>query len=191
MKAVLTALTLGAAICLNGCTNGNGTATITFNQVAACNKWYEGPGETYDAGPNQAYLLLKVTSIDNTAGKVDFHWDPTKMYINSGSHPHFDTSTALNSQLLYQKAAMMNSLTVQAGNKNGPDLRQFGFFVVQTANVNGAYEANQTTYYPSYDTDPSGPGVIFQANPQWTPLPPQEEHADEACENIPWQALLH
>ena len=88
-----TAVAVGVLLCA-GCGNTNGTATINYTQVGACNGWKDG-GILHSAGPNQAYVVFKVQSIDNTQGKVNFSFDPSKMAVNTGSHPHMDPSLSL------------------------------------------------------------------------------------------------
>lgn len=79
---------------LVGCTSTNGRATINFTQVGTCNGWNDRQTK-HSAGPTMVFVVFKVLSIDNTLGKVDFIFDPSKMTVNVGSQPHVDSSISL------------------------------------------------------------------------------------------------
>ena len=157
-----------AGVVLSGLSSCNpkGTATITFHQVGSCNGWNDGTS-LYSAGPNAAYVVFKVHSIDNTQGKVNFAFDPAKMWVNAGSpKPHMDPNLSLAK---FMGVFALVPTNIPQGKTVGLD--GFSVAVVQTANANGAVEANQTTYSLGYDTGSSDPGVLFVTDKTWVPLP--------------------
>lgn len=161
------AVLFGTSGC-SGCNTAtpNGTATIDFKQVGACNGWIDA-GVTHSAGPNAAYVVFKVHTIDNNAGKVNFAFDPAKMAVNSGSKPHMDSSLSLAT---FVGVLQLIPTTVLQGKLVGLD--GFAVAVVSTANANGAVEANQTSYNLLYDTGSADPGILFaKENPGQTSWP--------------------
>jgi hypothetical protein len=144
----------------------NGTATISFKQVGACNGWNDG-SSLYSAGPNAAYVVFKVHSIDNTQGKVNFAFDPAKTAVGVSSRPHMDSGLSLAHHM---GVLQLVATSIPKGTLVGLD--GFSVAVVPTANPNGAVEANQTSYFLTYDTGASDPGVIFsKENPSQTSWP--------------------
>jgi hypothetical protein len=151
----------------------NGTATIDFKQVGACNGWDDGV-TLHSAGPNAAYVVFKVHSIDNTQGKVNFAFDPAKMAVNVSTHPHMDSSLSLAS---YIGVFELVPTTIPKGNLVGLD--GYSVTIVPTANSNGAVEANQTSYFLTYDTGTSDPGILFsKENSSQTSWPLTEDCTD-------------
>jgi hypothetical protein len=152
----------------SGCNTAtpNGTATIDFKQVGACNG-YTDAGVLHNAGPNAAFVVFKVHTIDNSAGKVNFAFDPAKMAVNTGSKPHMDSSLSLATLVGVLK---LIPTTVLQGKVVGLD--GFAVTTVSTANANGAIEANQTSYSLIYDTGSADPGILFaKENPGQTSWP--------------------
>jgi len=149
----------------NGC-NGGGSAVITFHQVGSCNGWDDGSGGHFRAGPNAAYVVFKVHRIDNTQGNVDFNFDPAKMWVSIASRPHMDPSLSL---ARFIGVLSLVPTTVPKGSSTGLD--GYSVTIVQTANPNGAIEANQTTYMLGYDTGAADPSILFSTDQTWTPLP--------------------
>ncbi len=149
----------------DGC-NSNGTATITYHQVGSCNGWNDGTS-LWSAGPNAAYVVFKVHSIDNTQGKVDFNFDPSKMGVYNGGSPtpHMDPGLSLAK---YMGVFALVPTTIPKGSQVGLD--GFSVAVVQTSNPNGAIEANQTAYSLIYDPSTTNPGVIYSPDQTWVPL---------------------
>ena len=161
------AVLFGTSGC-SGCNTAtpNGTATIDFKQVGACNGWNDG-AMLHSAGPNAAYVVFKVHTIDNNAGKVNFAFDPAKMAVNTGSKPHMDSSLSLAT---FVGVLQLIPTTVLQGKVVGLD--GFAVTTVSTANANGAVEANQTSYSLIYDTGASDPGILFaKENPGQTNWP--------------------
>lgn len=143
------------AIALVACGNPNGTAVVNFTQVGACNGWNDGT-TLHSAGPNAAYVVFKVHNIDNSQGKVDFAFDPSKMYVNTTSHPHMDSSLSLAH---FIGVFQLIPTSIPKGQVVGLD--GFSVTIVQTANSNGSVEANQTSYFLGYDTSSTDPGIIL------------------------------
>jgi len=145
-----------------GCTQ-NGTATIDFKQVGACSGWKDG-NTLHSAGPNAAYVVFKVHSIDNSQGKVDFAFDPSKVSVNAGSHPHMDSSLSLA-----QFIGVFQLVPTTIPQSKVVGLDGFAVAVVPTSNANGAVEANKTSYFLLYDTGSNDPGVLYaKENPSQT-----------------------
>ena len=161
------AVLFGASGC-SGCNTAtpNGTATIDFKQVGACNGWNDG-SVLHSAGPNAAYVVFKVHTIDNKAGKVNFAFDPAKMAVNTGPKPHMDSGLSLAS---FVGVLQLIPTTIPQGKLVGLD--GFAVATVPTATASGAVEANQTSYSLIYDTGSSDPGILFtKENPGQTSWP--------------------
>jgi hypothetical protein len=164
------AIAIGCISGFDGCIK-NGTATITYHQVGSCNGWNDGT-TLWSAGPNAAYVVFKVHTIDNTQGTVDFNFDPAKMTVfNGGSpRPHIDPGLSLAK---FMGVFALVPTTVSKGTLLGLD--GFAVAIVQTTNPNGAVEANQTTYSLSYDTGAADPGILYATDQTWVPLPKPTE----------------
>ncbi|MHB8595861.1 MAG: hypothetical protein ACYDER_03520 [Ktedonobacteraceae bacterium] len=143
-KSLLTILLIAVAsgLFLTGCNaDPSGIVTITYKQVGACNGYVNG-NEAYNAGPNAAYVIFAVQQIDNSSGTQDFAFDPNKLLISGrSSNQHIDTNLSLV-QLLAPRALVPT--TIPKGNVVPID--GFGVAVVTTSAVNGASEANKTSY---------------------------------------------
>lgn len=142
---------------LTACPNPNGTATIRFEQLGACNGYKDG-FNTVSAGPNAAFVLFKISNIDNTNGKVNFSYDPTKLCVSSSSPPAC-VSTTLS---LAQKIGVLGTTatTVSAGK----DLPQNGYGVIAvptSASTDPQIEANKVNYFLTYATGSGDPGVLL------------------------------
>ena len=160
-----------------GCTPTNGSATINFTQVGACNGWNDGQ-TLHSAGPNAAYVVFKVHSIDNTQGKVDFNFDPSKMAVNTGSQPHIDSSISL---MTFMNKLALAPTTIPQGKLVGLD--GFAVAIVQTSNPDGSKEANNTSYNLAYTGNSADPGITFvKLNGSQTSWPNTED-----CTTITFQ----
>ena len=174
---LVVSLALGVSMVLDGCGGGNGTATINFTQVGACNGWKEG-NDTHAAGPNAAYVIFKVHNIDNTQGTVNFAFDPSKMYVNITGRPHMDPNLSLAH---FIGVFQLVPTTVPAKQLVGLD--GYAVTVVQTSNVNGSVEANQTSYFLGYDAGSGDPSVVLaKMNSSQTSWPNTED-----CTTITFQ----
>jgi hypothetical protein len=142
---------------LAACPNPNGTATVRFEQLGACNGYKEG-NNVVSAGPNAAYVLFKVIDIDNRNGKATFAYDPTKLYVTSSNpRAHVDLNLSLA-----QKIGVLGttSETVPAGS----DLPHNGYAVVVVPTGNATdpqQEANTINYFLGYDGTSAGPAVLL------------------------------
>jgi hypothetical protein len=131
-----------ASLALAACTP---PALVKYEQRGACNGFMHAGGMT-NAGPNQAYVVFKVTEVSNTADKaVDFNFDPERLYVDLPLNDHFVDSDIQVSAL--NPFALQGRL-VKAGTTetfNGAAIA-----VVPTAATNGASEARQTKYTLRY-----------------------------------------
>lgn len=144
---------------LSGCANPgaavpNGTATIRYEQLGACNGYKDG-NNVVSAGPDAAFVIFKIIEINNSNGKVNLAYDPTKLFVPPNAH----VSTSLS---LAQKIGVLGTTakTVAAGT----NLPHNGYAVVAVPTGNSSdpqLEANLVNYFLSYENDPSGPGIIL------------------------------
>ncbi len=148
----LIALPLVAII--SGCPDSNGTATIRYEQLGACNGYVDGT-TAVSAGPDAAYVLFKIIDIDNKNGKVNFPYDPTKLFVPSNSH----VSTTLS---LASKIGVLGTTSTNVS--AGTDLPHNGYAVVVVPTTHSSdpqIEANATNYFLSYQTGSGDPGVLL------------------------------
>lgn len=144
------------------------TVTIHYEQIGACNGFNNGGGAT-SAGPNAAYAIFRITTIENTdASAKDFNFDPDRIYIN-GTSPRAFTSTHLNlSQInpFYATAKLVLKGTTAPANVGAV------IAIVSTSAADGASEAKNISYFLSYDTPSGGQAVNFiKANPNQSSWP--------------------
>ncbi|MCC6075404.1 hypothetical protein ACFPTX_20670 [Pseudomonas sp. GCM10022188] len=142
---------------LAGCPNPNGTATIRYEQLGACNGYKEG-NNVVSAGPEAAYVIFRVNNLDNRSGKVDFPYDPAKL-CSTAFNPSACVSTSLS---LAQKigALATTATTIPAGK----DLPHNGFAVIVVptgSSPDPQVEANKVNYLLSYASSSSEPGVLL------------------------------
>ncbi|MGB7201395.1 MAG: hypothetical protein WBD16_03905 [Pyrinomonadaceae bacterium] len=142
---------------LTACPNPNGSATIRFEQLGACNGYKDGVN-VISAGPNAAFVLFKINNIDNRNGTVNFSYDPAKLCISSSS-PAACVSSNLSLVLKIGKLGT-TSTTVSAGT----DLPQNGYAVIAvptSASPDPQVEANKVNYFLTYATGSGDPGVLL------------------------------
>jgi hypothetical protein len=156
--AALRLVTLSAVVFLAGCPpSTNGTATIRYEQLGACNGYQEG-NTVVSAGPNAAYVLFKINNIDNRNGKINFPYDPGKVFVN-GSQPRAHVDSTL---MLAQKIGKLGTTATMV--PAGTDLPHNGYavVVVQTAtSPDPQLEANATNYFLAYEPGSNGLGVLL------------------------------
>ena len=145
-KAGLVAATLLLAACTP-------PALIKYEQRGACNGFTHLGGMT-NAGPNNAYVVFRITEISNTgSGAVDFPFDPERLYVDvEPSDAYVDSDIQVSS---LNPFALQGRL-VKAGTTetfNGAAIA-----VVPTTAVDGASEANHTHYVLRYSAL-SAPGA--------------------------------
>lgn len=127
--------------------------SLTYSQTGACNGYVSG-NSTVSSGPNAAYVIFKIETIDNRQGSTDFSFDPKRLYIaQNGS---VDLSLSVARDLSFAK---ITAASVPKGTIASPSA--YGVVVVRTVDVNGAEEANRTNYFLNYATQPSDSGVLL------------------------------
>lgn len=152
------------------CETAHDVVTIRYEQIGACNGFSAGSGAT-SAGPNAAYVVFRVSTIENKDSAArTFEFDPNKLFVNVT--PRAYTSTQLN--LAQLNPFYATSRTVSPGaieTLNGAVIA-----IVETVAVNGASEANNTSYFLLYDGGSGGQGVtLIKANPDQTSWPQIED----------------
>jgi hypothetical protein len=141
---------------LAACQNSNGTATIRFEQLGACNGYVDGVN-AISAGPTAAFVLFRINTIDNKSGKVPFNYDPAKVCLSSNGSSCVSTMLSLAQKI---GALGTTSTTVAAGQM----LQHNGFAVIAAPTASSAdpqVEANQTNYFLTYKSGSSDPGILF------------------------------
>lgn len=148
----------GIVVLLTGCprppSGSNGLVIINYHQVGACNGYVQG-NNTISVGPNAAYVVYNIESIDNSKTKIDFHFDPTHLFVNGSTREFVDNNLSFSTDLGVLATV---PVTVPHGTKMG--INGFSIVVVSTSLSNGAKEASQTNYFLLYDTHSSDPGVL-------------------------------
>lgn len=160
------AVTLAAAAAIGcGPSSANPDQTvINYRQVGACNGWQEGE-VTHSAGPNAAYVIFKVSTINNERSTKDFPFDPERLFVFSGLAPHVDTSLSL-------PLGVFELIPATIPRNRLVGLNGYAGAVVETANPNGAVEANQTSYFLAYEAAPGDPAVtVVKENREQTSWP--------------------
>ena len=135
----------------------NNVVTINYEQLGACNGLSTGGGGA-SAGPNQAYVAFKVSTIVNTESAAqDFNFDPNKAYVNGTSPRAFVNNTSGVMPVL--NPFLAKSRFVAKGTTE--TLNGSLIAVVSTGAADGASEANNTSYFLVYDTPAGGQGVSW------------------------------
>lgn len=174
MSNVRKACMLGVVPCLvsliAGCDPNGGLAplaTIKYHQVGACNGYKPTSASIVSVGPNAAYVIFNIESVDNTKPVIDFNFDPARLYISKSPAQFVDTNLQLAKDLGVFSTV---PITVPKGQFVG--INGYSVVVAVTGAVDGAVEANMTNYFLNYDTQPSGPGVILvKSNSSQTSFP--------------------
>ena len=141
---------VAASLLLAACTP---PALIKYEQRGACNGFTHLGGMT-NAGPNNAYVVFRITQIVNTAsGAKDFNFDPERLYVDVEPNDAYVDSDIQVSSL--NPFALQGRL-VKAGTTetfNGAAIA-----VVPTTAVDGASEASHTHYVLRYSAlgEPGG-----------------------------------
>ena len=160
------AAALAAAFVFLGCGPGSvnpDQTLISYRQVGACNGWVEG-NVVHSAGPNAAYVVFKVNFINNEKSSKDFAFDPNRLYVPSDG-AHVDT----NLSLPFGPFALIPT-TIPHQKLVG--LNGFAGAIVHTSTTSGAVEANQTSYFLSYEPASGDPAILLvKENPQQTTWP--------------------
>jgi len=153
---------------LIGCPQpGAPDAIIHYHQVGACNgfQYTDAYGDTWlaDAGPNQAYVIFAIESIDNSQVSQSWTLNPTSFHVNTSMADPFDPTLSLY-QYIFGPFALIGT-TIPASNPYGFSPYAYGALVVQTSSANGADEANKTDYQLLYTPGSGAPGVIMEKSP--------------------------
>jgi hypothetical protein len=130
-------------------------AVVSYRQVGACNGYTAGD-RVVSAGPNQAYVVFKVETVDATKVASPVTFDPSQLYVQQDT-PHFVDSSLLLARDLNLPQATLT--TVPAGTQ--VSLNKFAITVLSTSNADGAVEANQTNYFLLAKAPGSGPGTLM------------------------------
>jgi hypothetical protein len=149
------------AVLLHGC--GAPDATIHWHKVGACNGGVSqtgDPSQSYNAGPNQAYVIFAIENVDNRGVSQAWTLDATKFHVGSAS---FDPSLMIYSAKLGPFALgtfpiPANVVTAFFGNA-------YGALVVSTVATDGASEADTESYSLLYTPAAGAPGVIMVQGP--------------------------
>lgn len=155
----LGALLLVAASCPP---QGAGPVTITFDQLGACNGYSQtdpphgAPQQAVFAGGQAAFVAFRIVLVDNSGSGRDFNFDPERLYV-TGSSPPEHVSTSLS---LAQDHGQLKTIatTIPAGKTSGGGI---AVVRVSTSAVDGASEANNTSYLLSYETTAADPIVLL------------------------------
>ncbi|MBN9559668.1 MAG: hypothetical protein J0H14_02935 [Alphaproteobacteria bacterium] len=143
---------------LAACPNPQPAVTITFHQVGACNGYVGGANGPQYAGANQAYLIFGITGINNSSGTSAFAFDPKRLFTNSSQRDYIDPGLQLSRDLFPATAV---PITVAAGQNFQTNLSWMAPTIVQTANPDGAAEANSTPYNLYYNPQPTDPPILL------------------------------
>jgi hypothetical protein len=157
---------VASVLALAGCSGCPGplvkdSATITYDQVGACNGYQQtsgpggaGPAVTVSAGAGAAYVVFRVVEIDNSKSGKDFNFVPDRLFV-LGTSPQAHVKSSLTfSQDLGVFTAV--PVTVPKGKKMG-----INGLAVTVVSGPEAPEANNTAYMLSYEAQAADPGVFF------------------------------
>lgn len=165
-------IALFLAISLNACKKDS--ATITFDQVGACNGYQQtvggGPIQTISAGAGQAYVVFHFTSINNTKSSIAFNFDPAKIYV-MGTNPKANIDPSLG---FTKDLGVFTVVPVTVSPSQTRPLN--GLAVAVVAVAGGASEANKISYSLGYDAGTSDPDVFFAKSNQGQTSWPQTDN---------------
>ena len=132
--------------------------TITYHQTGACNGYVNSFGGV-NAGPNAAFVMFGIESIDNSSGAAPFGFDPTKLYVQQATQEFVDPSLQIYADIFGPFAAVSTSVAKGFDMKFSVSAQTA--LTVQTVNADGATEANQTSYLLRYNSSPTDPPVLM------------------------------
>jgi hypothetical protein len=134
---------------------------IKYHQYAACTGFLNSMGIT-TVGPNAAYVVFQLESIDNSGNNVPFAFDQSKLFVtdpHNGLSDFVDPVLMIYSTIFGPFAAAnvtvspLGSVSYQAD----PDIA----LVVTTLTSDGSVEANQTAYTLQYQQPAGQPPVTL------------------------------
>jgi hypothetical protein len=152
--------------------------TIAYHQLGACDvASYVSGGATvfFTPGPNEAWVLFGIESIDNSSTTSAFAFDPSRLFIQQGAAQEFP-DPGLDAFLLNFAAAPATitpgqDLQFQASAVLAP--------IVSTSTTDGAVEADQTAYLLNYAPRPGDPPVVLvKTNASQTSFPMTDQCSD-------------
>jgi hypothetical protein len=120
-----------------------------------------------NAGPNAAFVMFGIEKIDNSASAKPFAFDPTKLYVQQAIQEFVDPSLSIYADIFGPFAAISTSVAAGFDMKFSPSAQTA--LTVQTVNVDGATEANNTSYMLRYNSSATDPPVLFTKSdaPPW------------------------
>jgi hypothetical protein len=145
------------------CSCGNPDATITWHKVGACNGGVSqsgDPTESYNAGPNQAYVVFAIESINNNGVNQAWTLGAAKFHVGSA---FFDPGLMIYSAKLGPFA--LGTFPIPANNQITFFGNAYGALVVSTTAMDGASEADTANYSLLYSPNPGDPGMIMTQGP--------------------------
>lgn len=166
MRTVASILAACGLLALAGCPQpGAPDAIIKWHRVAACNGGQGQSGDPstfYNAGPNAAYVVFAIESVDNTQVAQSWTLDATKFHVGSAS---FDPGLMIYHWVLGPFA--LTTFPIPAGGTTplSFETNAYGALIVQTAAADGASEADTTDYQLLYSPASGDPGVIMEESP--------------------------
>lgn len=160
----LGALGLGAvSVALSGCDIGGvGTAEISYRQLGACNAYDAADGRV-STRQNEAFVVFQIQAVDNTHGKVDFTFVPSRLYVDQSTEKqkaewvgNLIHRTISNDPRFSEAVGVggVEPIVIYAGKKIEP--KAVAVVAVATATANGAEDANKTSYELLYETQVIG-----------------------------------
>lgn len=170
MKQLIPLPLFAMALSLSAC-NPQPDAIIHWHKVGACNG---GQGQTgmpstfYNAGPNAAYVVFAIESIDNTQVKQAWTVNATNFHVGSSK---LDPGLMIYHWVLGPFA--LNTFPIPASTKISFQTNGYGAMVVSTTASDGASEADTANYSLLYTPNSGDPGVIMeQSGNNTTPYTP-------------------
>jgi hypothetical protein len=150
-----------AALALCGCTP-QPDAIIKWHKVGACNGGLgQGgdPSTSYNAGPNQAYVVFAIESVDNSQVNKAWTIDPTQFHVGTAK---FDPTLMIYHWVL-GPFALTNTPIPASG--IGFSTNAYGAMVVATTATDGASEADTANFSLAFTPAAGAPGVVLEQNP--------------------------
>lgn len=157
-SAALLVTVTATAFALSGCPpppNADSTS-IYYTQVGACNGWSDGDG-LHSAGPYAAYVIFKVSRVNNEGSARAFQFDPERLFTSTNPPAYMHKGLQLP----------LGPLELVLTNIPARGLQGLNGFIgarVETTTHNGAVEANETRYLLNYKLAPGDPGFVLPVN---------------------------
>jgi hypothetical protein len=149
------------ALGLCGC-NPQPDAIIHWHKVGACNGGIGQTGDpttSYNAGPNQAYVIFAIERVDNTQTNQAWTLNATQFHVGSAK---FDPGLMIYHWVLGPFALTTFPIPASA---IGFSTNAYGAMIVSTTAADGASEADTANYSLMFTPNSGAPGVIMEQNP--------------------------